>query len=171
MTEHWIDLIGYGDYYEISNLFNIRRKQNTTNRKVSNLKRRVHTGGYEYIQITINNKSKNLTYHRLIAQHFIPNPLDKPFVNHKDGNKLNNSIENLEWCTASENMIHCFATGLQKGRKGESHHNAKLSKSDVLKIREMFKNNKSIDEVHYIFNNVGRNHIIAIKNNKTWKNI
>ena len=54
----------------------------------------------------------NLYIHRAIALAFIPNPENKPCINHKDGNKLNNSIDNLEWCTHQENMIHAGKTGL-----------------------------------------------------------
>lgn len=56
----------------------------------------------------------NCNVHRIIAETFIPNPDNLPCVNHKDGNKLNNSVENLEWCTHSENTIHSFKKGLQK---------------------------------------------------------
>lgn len=66
--------------------------------------------GYRH---TILNR-KNRNYHRVIAETFIPNPDNLPCVNHKDGNKLNNSIDNLEWCTLSENTIHSFENGLQR---------------------------------------------------------
>ena len=52
--------------------------------------------------------------HRLVAKYFIPNPNNLPCVNHKDGNKQNNRVDNLEWCTHSENTLHSFRTGLQK---------------------------------------------------------
>lgn len=66
--------------------------------------------GYRY---TILNR-KNRNVHRVIAEAFIPNPDNLPCVNHKDGNKLNNSVNNLEWCTRSENVLHSFRNGLQK---------------------------------------------------------
>lgn len=65
-----------------------------------------------YRHVILNRKHKNV--HRLIAETLIPNPNELPCVNHKDGNKLNNSVGNLEWCTHSENTIHAYKTGLQK---------------------------------------------------------
>lgn len=58
------------------------------------------------------NKSKSISIHRLVALHFIDNPLNKPQVNHKDANKENNHVDNLEWCTAKENMTHVSKNGL-----------------------------------------------------------
>ena len=65
-----------------------------------------------YRHVILNRKNRNV--HRVIAETFIPNPNNLPCVNHKDGNKLNNSVENLEWCNHSENTLHSFKTGLQK---------------------------------------------------------
>lgn len=65
-----------------------------------------------YLHTILNRKHRNI--HRVIAETFIPNPSNLPCVNHKDGNKLNNSVDNLEWCTHSENTLHSFQNGLQK---------------------------------------------------------
>jgi hypothetical protein len=65
-----------------------------------------------YRHVILNHKNKNV--HRVIAETFIPNPNNLPCVNHKDGNKTNNSVENLEWCTHSENTLHSFKNGLQR---------------------------------------------------------
>jgi len=76
--------------------------------KITSEKRKTTTNnvGYESIMLYRNGKAKSFLVHRLVAQAFIPNPLDKPQVNHIDENKLNNNIENLEWVTAKENMNH-----------------------------------------------------------------
>jgi hypothetical protein len=81
--------------------------------------------------------------HRLIAEAFIPNPEDKPQVNHKDGNKSNNNLGNLEWCTCSENMKHACENGLTtntfyKHEKREGNPNSKLTKEQVSEIREKY---------------------------------
>ena len=69
-----------------------------------------HHSGYIYLRVNI----QKYALHRLVAQTFIPNPENKPFVNHIDGNKINNSVDNLEWCTCAENNLHNHKIGLIK---------------------------------------------------------
>lgn len=76
------------------------------------LKPWISTSGYYTIKLIIKGQRKNKKLHRLICEAFIPNPENKPHVNHKDGNKLNNHIDNLEWCTHTENMKHASKTNL-----------------------------------------------------------
>ena len=80
----------------------------------------IDTNGYPRVMLSKNNKKKKFYIHRLLADLFIDNPLNKPCVNHKNGIKTDFSLENLEWCTYQENNIHAFETGLQK--KGKKHH-------------------------------------------------
>ena len=74
-------------------------------------------GGYLVIKISYSGKKKCVKIHRLVAESFLENNLNKPQVNHIDGNKINNHVSNLEWCTSSENLKHAYATGLNKGNK------------------------------------------------------
>ena len=91
-------------------------KGNVYNRHGDLMKGGIDHCGYHHI--IANRKNRNV--HRLIAETFIPNPDNLPCVNHKDGNKLNNAVDNLEWCTHSENTLHAFRTGLQKSNgRGE----------------------------------------------------
>lgn len=105
MIEEWKI---FKDKYLVSNTGKIiSLKHNNTN-NIKTLKPVIRKTGYKYI--TINNKQYVL--HRVVAECFIPNIDNKPFINHIDGNKLNNNVKNLEWCTAKENCIHAVKNNL-----------------------------------------------------------
>lgn len=97
--EIWKDIEDYEDYYQISNLGRIRNKKENRILKPSK------SSGYYHISLRYGNK-KEMLIHRLVAKAFIPNPLNLNYVNHKDENKLNNNVENLEWCTAKYNTSY-----------------------------------------------------------------
>lgn len=101
------------------------------------LKHSISNTGY----LTVFVDGKNRLLHRLLAETFIPNPNNLPCVNHKDGNKLNNSLDNLEWCTYSHNNKHAYKTGLKtySFTGGENSANHKLTESDVTYIRKNYK--------------------------------
>lgn len=80
---------------------------------------KVNHDGYLRIQLWDRGKCEFVSIHRLVAEAFIPNEEGKPFVNHIDGDKQNNSVENLEWCTQKENIAHAWKTGLSHGRKNK----------------------------------------------------
>lgn len=86
-----------------------------------------------------NGSCKCLRIHRLVAEAFIPNPDNKPQVNHIDGDKSNNKVTNLEWCANQENTIHAYRTGLAKPLKGCDNASSKLTKEDILYIRSHYK--------------------------------
>jgi len=99
------------------------------------------SGHYPTIELKNSNVRRNYMLHRILAELYIENTLNKPFVNHIDGNKFNYSLNNLEWCTHSENMIHAVKTGLQTNclKKGEEHNTSKHSFAKVNQIREDYK--------------------------------
>jgi len=171
--EIWKDVIDYnGIYigiYQISNLGRLKRimhRKNPTNKLISSF---VFEDGYICVTLTKNGKTKFTGLHRLIASAFIENPENKPEVNHKDGNKHNNSIDNLEWATTSENIQHAFSTGLNNGRKGVKHHNTKLTEKDVLEIRKIGKSVSAIElGIKYGVNDQA---IYKILSRKRWKHI
>ena len=101
-----------------------------TNRKY---KGTIANNGYLHWQTTKNNKHYDWSIHRLIAIKYIPNPNNYPIINHIDGNKLNNLVSNLEWCTSSENKIHAFSLGLMT-QKGSYNVMSKLDEEKVEEI-------------------------------------
>jgi len=141
MDEIWLP-IADDENYEVSNYGNVRsikkviisefknRFGNVVKRTAtykSRLKKiSVGSAGYYQTSIYVNSSiKKTVNVHRLVAEAFIPNPENKATVNHKDGNKANNNVFNLEWSTQKENNEHAFRTGLKKALKGDDN---KLSK-------------------------------------------
>lgn len=117
--------------------------------------------------LTVSFGGKNHLVHRLIAKAFIPNPLGHPVVNHKDGNKENNEVNNLEWCTHSHNRFHASSLGL--GNVGRHHNKGKLNEIDVLVIRKL-EGLKSSREVARMFS-VNKSSIQRIWRRECWKTI
>ena len=118
--------------YEISNLGRIR------NVKTQHILKPSLTGhGYLACVVSMGKKGKwhSIKIHRAVAETFLPNPNHLPQVNHKDGNKLNNIVDNLEWCDNQYNTTHALHLGLRVPVKGEAHTNHKLTKEDVVFIR------------------------------------
>lgn len=126
--------------------------------------------GYREVLLSENGKTIQCRVHRLIAETFIPNPTNLPCVNHKDGNKLNNSVDNLEWCTHSENTRHAYEVGLEKKVCGEKHHAHKLTESEVRYIKKVYqKRHKDFGAVALSIKfNVDRTTIHDIVRGKTW---
>lgn len=130
----WRKLNGiFGEIYEISNTGKIRSIDwyDSWNRfrKGKELKYALDKGGYPRLKLTRKNISKSERIHRLVAIAFIPNPNNLPQVNHKDGNKQNNCVDNLEWCDNSHNQKHAIDKGLKVTKKGK--HSSRF-KSSVL---------------------------------------
>lgn len=111
-------------------------------------------------------KRKTFLVHRLVAETFIENPENKPTVNHKDGNKLNNCVDNLEWATLHEQAVHSFSNGLNHARKGEDANRAVLTWEDVKFIRTAYP---EVNVAHLASRfNVSEPTIYVILYNQTW---
>jgi uncharacterized protein YerC len=122
-VETWKDIEGYEGLYQVSNLGRIKsfdktimvkiKNQNIVTKKGKILKpNNNNNSGYNKVTLSKEGTNKPFTIHRLVAKAFIDNPENKPFVNHKDGNKLNNCVSNLEWVSLKENTQHAFENGL-----------------------------------------------------------
>lgn len=139
MEEIWKDAVGYEKFFKVSNLGRIYSKR--TDRILRTV---IHKQGYEVFCTRFggkNSPSKLFKVHRLVATAFIPNPENKPSVNHVDGIKNNNSIFNLEWVTAKENTDHAFRTGLCTVSYGLESSAAKLTSDMLVQIFNESKQN------------------------------
>ena len=174
MKEIWKDIKGYEGSYQVSNLGRVKslsREIYFSNRDYINLTKEIilkpgnNGKGYLCVSFSKNNRQKSFRVHRLVAKAFIPNLKNKPQVNHKDGDKKNNCIENLEWCDNYENFQHALknnliASGVRAGM-------SKLTKRQVL---EICKDSRSFRVLGKIYG-VNSSNISDIKNRKSWKRI
>jgi hypothetical protein len=133
MIEKWKDIKGCEGIYQVSNLGRIKilyRELITPNggmyKQHEKIKAIHKVAGYMQVALSINKKHTCFKVHRLVAAAFIPNTENKLTVNHKDGNKLNNSVDNLEWATQSEQLYHAHNTGLKIPHTGSRHQKSKL---------------------------------------------
>ena len=142
--EIWKFIAGFGERYEVSNFGRVRVNRIwTSGRETQKIKKqRTTRKGYRTITLYQTPYDVLKSVHRLVAIAFIPNPDNKPQVNHKDGIKTNNRVDNLEWTTAKENMRHAAKNGLLKPPKGEKSHKAKLKNSQILFIKQLLSENK-----------------------------
>lgn len=128
-NEIWKPIEGFEEY-KVSSLGRICLKEGVVARG------RPHkTSGYVHASFKSGSNLVSPLVHRVVAQTFIPNPLNKPIVNHKNGNRSDNRVENLEWATASENTKHAHDTSLRKTARGNESPLAKGTRSDVLLMK------------------------------------
>ena len=184
-SEIWKDITGFEGLYKISSLGRVKSLEKKTGRGTQRiLEERImgqrigvkSNGAYCLITLCSNGNQKTCKGHRLVAQAFIPNPLNLPQVNHKDGIKTHNYPDNLEWCTSSENNFHAFRTGLRVPNKdnpkisGSQNMHSKIKESDVVAIRRLHADGVSNIAISKLFP-VNSRSISAIVNYKTWKHV
>jgi len=176
MNEIWKDIPGWEGFYQASDYGQIKSLSRKitlynngtyyTKEKIKN--QSINRKGYPIVSLNKPEIQKTMTVHRLVALTFTPNVNNKPEINHIDGNKLNNNINNLEWCTAKENSKHAVKLGLKKGNFGEKNGLSKVTKEIVKLIRK--SNTLSGKELAQILN-VSETTISSIARYKTWSNI
>lgn len=157
--EHYKE-VPFATQYLCSNFGNIKSK-----RYNKPLKGFLSNCGYVRVQIGSPNNKHYV--HRIVAETFIEKIDGKSHVNHIDGNKQNNAVENLEWVTQSENDKHAYDTGLKVSKKGEDAHRSILSLKSVLEIKQLLSNGYNCKYISGLYG-VHRKTISDIKNNRTW---
>ena len=157
-----IPLVGY-DNFRISN------RERILNIVTGNfLTPRPDKDGYSIATIHVNNETKQVKLHRLVGYAFIPNPHNKPQINHKDGIKDNNYYLNIEWCTPKENTDHATLHNLRAVE--ERHPKAKLDRHSVLLIRDALLRKETVKSICEDFA-IGKTAINSIKYNRCWKSV
>jgi hypothetical protein len=165
MREKWKDIEGYSSKYQISNNGRVKSFKRKDSLILGNT---INNCGYKMVMLYINGKPKNCSIHRLVAYAFIKNKLNKRYVNHKDGNKLNNKSKNLEYVTMQENINHAYKKGLFNKSKGEQHYKTNLVLKDIKSIRKLGKKGKMRQEdIGKIFG-ISKAQTNKIINNKSW---
>jgi hypothetical protein len=173
IEEIWKSLVDGA--YEVSNLGNVRSLDRDVIfsgklgvRKGQVIRQALSGDGYLNFHISVNGIAKAIKTHRAVAQLFIPNPDNKPQVNHKDGNRVNNIFTNLEWVDQYENMAHACINNLVKN--GEDCKQAVLCESDIPKIRQLIASGLTNYAIGKMYN-VNQGTIWGIKTGKNWKHV
>lgn len=180
--EVWKPVKDYEGYYEISNYGRVKRLAipiSYGGKFLVTFKERIlknvrgNKNGHLYVRISKNNIQKNKWVHRLVAQAFIPNPKNLPQVNHINNIKDDNRVENLEWVTLVENVLHSFKVlpgDMRNLPRGENNHFAKVKSEDVIKMRELSKQGVSNAQLGRMYG-LDTSTVWHAVNYLTWENI
>lgn len=182
VMEKWKEVEGF-KYYEVSNKGRVRSWRDCNEGKREEpriLKAGTTKAGYKLVSFWDNDNKKHHSFnvHRLVAEAFIPNPENKPYVNHSDSDRSNNTVNNLEWVTAKENNTHAMEAGRMdlsglEDRKGETHGMSKLTREAVIDIKKTARDNgyfyglKELAEKY----DVSTTTIQYVVNGHTWKHV
>jgi hypothetical protein len=171
MREEW-KTIECAPHYEVSNYGRVRYVGDHPNGVYGHVRKvNITWDGYDHVRFRVDGKYVYRRTHRLVYQAFkgsIPNGY---VINHIDGEKLNNHIDNLEAVTIAENCRHAIKLGLQKGRRGEKCNWAKLTEKDVKEIRKLLQDGRLLQKEIGAIYGVTKSQISKIKLNQRWQHI
>ena len=164
--EIWKNVVGFEEQYEISNLGNLRSKERFVKhwrggeRKYKSNVKNIRLNDKGYFRCNLKNEGKryDFTIHKLVALAFIPNEENKPVVNHKNGIKTDNRVENLEWCTVQENITHAVKNRLVK---------TKLTDEQAKEIFNSQLSHRKLAKLYNITSSI----VWRIKNKKAYKHL
>ena len=162
--ELYVDIRGYEGYYQVSNYGRVR------NKKTGKILKPYLTRGYHRVSLYNDLGRKCKLVHRLVAKAFLPNPHDKPAVNHINGCKTDSNLSNLEWVSASENMSHAHSSGLRPkvNTQGENNGFAKLTEAQVIEIKQLLAEGNLKQKTIGSQFNVSRSTVKDIKSGRRW---
>lgn len=166
--EIWKDIAGYDGFYQISSLGRVRNSKGL----IKKLKLWGGNKENRYNSVCLKKKNHKTMYpsvHRLVAQAFIPNPENKPQVNHKDCTRLNNHVSNLEWATSQENIRYSLKHG--SVFKNGKHFNAKLTVDEVIDIKKRLANGETAYSIAKKYSHICSTIIYYIRRGRIWKQI
>ena len=166
--EIWREIDNYDGNYQISSYGGVKTTSNEFTRKERILSALITPKGYHRVRLYKNNKSKFIYIHRLVALYFLPNIDNKEEVNHIDGDKNNNNVNNLEWSTHKENMDHSIVNGLST--QGIKNSHSKLTEIQVIDIFNKAKSGVSTNDLTKEYN-VSKTCIDGIKSKRQWKHL
>jgi hypothetical protein len=170
-VENWVEFQGTEGRYNISDAGRVMN--NRTGKILKPQLSGKKDNQYQYVAIYYHSVKQNHKIHREVARHFIPNPFNLPEVNHKDGNKINNFANNLEWCTPSYNNKHAYSIGLRQPNqkvKGISNGRSKLSEIQIKEIRKRYSDGNTKYKLSKEYN-VSWTTISHILNGKLWSHV
>lgn len=182
MSEEWKPIFGYEDHYEVSSSGRVRSITRTITQrnrfgrlikyqKEGRILKQHDRNGYLAVQLCKDGIETTQSVHRLVATTFIDNPLGLQQVNHKDENKHNNSVDNLEWCTCKDNQNY-GTRNIRLSRKlsGEKNAKSRLSEEDVHNIRYKRKQGVPLKTIAEYYG-ISTNHVYQIASGKRWKHV
>ena len=175
MKEVWKDIPGLDGIYQASDFGRIKRMYRViTNKRGHKLtikeliiKQFMGCWGYPLVPLTVNGKQKSISVHRLVGRAFLPNPDGLRDINHKDFNKANNHVSNLEWLSHSANVKYSYDFGNVKRRVGELNGRARLTEAQVVHIRKRELSYNGYVKLY----GVGKSTVHGIVTGQTWKHI